>query len=1566
VDDVFLGEAPSCPPVTALAAANIAPDNFDLSWMNGGAETQWIIEYTAVCAGLGTGTTLISNSNPANISGLTPETAYDVYVAAICAPGDTSVYAGPIVVTTPPSCPPATNFAGTVMGTDINLTWTSTESNFEIEWGPAGFTPGGGGTIVPVTGLTADFNGLMFGTFYEFYITTICGADMSAQVGPLSLGTPPGCGGSFFDTGGPGGNYSDFENYSTTICPDNPGDVVTLTFTFVDIETAGTGGNFNGCWDFIEIYDGLDTNAPLLFAGCGEPDLNPSDPTFQLSPGDFFTSTDASGCLTIRFESDDIINEPGWEATIACTPPVTCVQPTNLTASAVGNSIDFSWVSTDMNFNVEWGVAGFMPGTGTIVPVMGATTVNIPGLMNGTEYDFYVQADCGNGDLSIFAGPVSATTAPGCGSGFTDSGGTTGGYQNSEDITTTICPDVPGELVSVVFTYVDIETTTIGGSNGTGCWDFLEIYDGADTNAPLVGSFCGEESGDGGVPVDPISLLSVGDVFTSSDASGCLTFRFVSDTSVPETGWEASVTCAPPPPCDNPTNLSAVLTGGDMAFVEWDSTAMDYEVIYVETGMANDMGIAIPVMGDTSTTITGLASNTTYDIYVVGVCGPLSVSDTVGPVMIMTPPSCGDQFTDTGGTGGGYTANEDYFVTVCPNVPGTIVTIDFTYVDIETSTGAGSNGNGCWDFLEIYDGDDANAPLIGSFCGEADGDGGSPSNSVSELLPGDSFTSSAASGCLTFHFVSDGSVQETGWEANVLCDTPPACPDAGGLQTITVATDTADVSWISGASEFIVEYGEAGFELGSGTVINTMDTFTTLTGLMEQTTYDVYVQSACTPVSDIIMTGAIDGPLSGGLPKAIEFYATKTVTDLDQYGFGSANNGGGTDGIEVTFPNDTIPACTFFYLSTDSASFATFFGFNATYIDQDLGNDFAASINGDDALELFYQGTVIDVFGDINVDGTGEPWDHVDGWAYRNDGQSNNDGTFDAMNWFFSGPDALDGDTLNSTSSTPFPIGTFDSPVGCPAGPLTFETPCAPVLGDSIQNPFIIDLTMDTTVMGNTANCYTDQIGSDANDVFYQLNVDPCVATITLTTCNGSDYDTRLRLLDAAGVEVATNDDDCGLQSTISDFDVIGGDTYFAVVEGFNGLSNGNYTLDVTLVEKNITIAPDAVNNPLCNGDMNGEILITVDGGVGPYTFMWSNGGTTEDITGLSAGDYTGSITDAEGCEIVSPTITLIDPAVLEVDLGTLVVQSPLCNGESTGIIDITTIGGTAPYTYMWSNGDTDEDLVGIPSGSYTGSITDANGCTYVSPTISLVDPAVLEVDLNASVVTDPLCNGETTGVIDIATVGGTEPYTYMWSNGATTEDLNGVGAGDYVGSITDANGCTFVSPTLTLTDPPLLTASATTVDETVPGAEDGAIDVTPAGGTPDYTFMWSNGASTEDIDGLAGGDYTITITDGNGCEIVETYGLLTDVNNIQTLELFTLTPNPTDGQVLLTLGFTQSESIRLEIVNVLGQVLHREDMTAVNFLQKEMSLDNFAAGIYYVRIISEDKIATRELILSR
>ncbi len=171
--------------------------------------------------------------------------------------------------------------------------------------------------------------------------------------------------------------------------------------------------------------------------------------------------------------------------------------------------------------------------------------------------------------------------------------------------------------------------------------------------------------------------------------------------------------------------------------------------------------------------------------------------------------------------------------------------------------------------------------------------------------------------------------------------------------------------------------------------------------------------------TDLILTGAIDGPLTGGLPKAVEVYVVNNVADLSIYGIGSANNGGGSDGEEFTFPAVPATAGDFLYVATESPQFTSWFGFAPDYTSS------AVSINGDDAIELFMNGAVVDVFGDIDVSGTGEPWEYMDGWAYRNEATGPDGTTFVLDNWSFSGPDALDGESTNATADTPFPTGTY-------------------------------------------------------------------------------------------------------------------------------------------------------------------------------------------------------------------------------------------------------------------------------------------------------------------------------------------------------------------------------------------------------------------------------------------------------------------------------------------------------------------------------------------------------------
>ncbi len=179
--------------------------------------------------------------------------------------------------------------------------------------------------------------------------------------------------------------------------------------------------------------------------------------------------------------------------------------------------------------------------------------------------------------------------------------------------------------------------------------------------------------------------------------------------------------------------------------------------------------------------------------------------------------------------------------------------------------------------------------------------------------------------------------------------------------------------------------------------------------------------------AQLILTGVFDGPLSGGTPKGVEIYVVDDIADLSAYGLGSANNGGGTDGEEYTFPAEAAVGGTFLYATGNPDEFLAFFGFAATHVVE----GFALSINGDDAVELFHNGLVEDVFGEIDTDGTGEPWEHLDGWAYRVADTGPDGDIFDITNWTFSGINVWDGALDNASSDAPMPLGSYtNSTVG--------------------------------------------------------------------------------------------------------------------------------------------------------------------------------------------------------------------------------------------------------------------------------------------------------------------------------------------------------------------------------------------------------------------------------------------------------------------------------------------------------------------------------------------------------
>ena len=319
------------------------------------------------------------------------------------------------------------------------------------------------------------------------------------------------------------------------------------------------------------------------------------------------------------------------------------------------------------------------------------------------------------------------------------------------------------------------------------------------------------------------------------------------------------------------------------------------------------------------------------------------------------------------------------------------------------------------------------------------------------------------------------------------------------------------------------------------------------------------------------------------------------------------------------------------------------------------------------------------------------------------------------------------------------------------------------------------------------------------------------------------------------------------------------------------GLAAGNYTVTITDIIGCTTTATATITQPTaisgttvvtniaCNGGSTGAINLTPTGGSAPYTFNWGGGITTEDRTGLAAGIYTVTITDANGCTgTVTATVTQPASAVS----GTTVVTNIACNGGSTGAINLTPTGGSAPYTFNWGGGITTEDRTGLSAGTYTVTITDANGCTG-TVTATVTQPTAMSATVSQ---TNVSCNSGSNGTAGIVVTGGTTPYTYSWSpSGGTAATATGLLAGTYTVTVTDANACT-ITRTVTITQPTAISGTTVVTNIACNGGSTGAINLTPTGGSAPYTFNWGGGITTEDRTGLAAGTYTVTITDANGC----------------------------------------------------------------------------------------------------
>lgn len=368
----------------------------------------------------------------------------------------------------------------------------------------------------------------------------------------------------------------------------------------------------------------------------------------------------------------------------------------------------------------------------------------------------------------------------------------------------------------------------------------------------------------------------------------------------------------------------------------------------------------------------------------------------------------------------------------------------------------------------------------------------------------------------------------------------------------------------------------------------------------------------------------------------------------------------------------------------------------------------------------------------------------------------------------------------------------------------------------------------------------------------------------TNVSCNGGSNGTATANVSGGGGEYTYSWSPSG-QTTATATGLAAGSYTVTVLEVFGfytgpGDTQRSGTANVIITEPTVLNGTTNVTNVACFGGNTGAINLTPSGGAGGYSFSWGGGITTEDRTNLVAGSYSVVITDANSCTKTVP-VTISQPAAPV--SATSAVTTIACNGGSNGSIDLTPSGGTPGYTYVWQNGPTTEDRSGLSAGSYSVTVTDANGCTgthtatVTQPSAITVTPAQVNV----------ACFGGSNGVASVVGSGGTGGYTYSWTTGSSLQTITGLAAGTYTATVTDSSSCT-AQRAVTITQPASAVSATTSITNVACfGGATGSIDVTPAGGSPGYTFSWAGGVTTEDRTNLAAGIYELTVEDVNGCQ---------------------------------------------------------------------------------------------------
>ena len=827
-----------------------------------------------------------------------------------------------------------------------------------------------------------------------------------------------------------------------------------------------------------------------------------------------------------------------------------------------------------------------------------------------------------------------------------------------------------------------------------------------------------------------------------------------------------------------------------------------------------------------------------------------------------TISTCTGNFYDTGGPLLPYTDNQNITTTICPDAAGQCVTVIFNSFDIESN----------YDYLSIYDGPSSASPLIGRYTG---------TNS-----PG---TVTAASGCLTFVFTSDFSVTPAGWSAAIACaacgapppciGTTPACaspvPDdcstACNLGTLTrpslcpLTGSSVDVFCLnnSGATPATPYLSLGGCQPSGANMPNpAADVWYTF--IASSNILDIRIQGLNTPnlalyegnnCGTFIGRGCAVGSF-GNVTASFQPVRLGGRYYLQIAGGDAADTS--TFTLTITGRNDCDPCLIQYSLTANPLPVSTVYQPGQTV-------HFCFTVTQWSATAVNWIHAVVPSFGpgwDRSSLATSPPagCDGHGSWAWHNSVTSMATGLVTGPGFF------------------------YESDLGC--------TVCDPAnpgdnYGDNCTGVVNFVYCWDMTV----ANCPPAQHGDNLNVSIntygdgesgswtsFACAADPLVdffATLSCCPQPGMSHD-EVSCFGAQDGRIIANAQ--GVAPFLYNWLDSAGNVIKNITrltpDTLSGLSGGDYTVEITdnlqcftstvvnISEPLPLVMNLSVSNISCFGLNDGSIAVNLSGGTAPYQYSIDgiNYQLSNIFSNLIPGSYTVTATDAGNCA-ATQNASITEPLPLVITLDSL--NDAACFSGNNGEIYTTTSGGTLPYNYNWSNGGNADSITGLPGGSYTLNVTDANSCT-ATETYLVNTGGGFTMSVTAA---DATCFGFADGSANLSVSGGALPLQYNWSNGANAEDLFGVAAGSYTVSVTDANNCSGAMSAV-IGEPLQLTLGGTATDARCFLTTDGTIQLTAGGGMPPYQYS---------IDGLIfqlssffnnvpGGNYQTLVQDANNC----------------------------------------------------------------------------------------------------